>query len=171
MSPSTPSSGWRGYFLPLKAVCIFWPLHRFSSDSTSHTHFVALSLPPASCLIPSLLPLSFHSLHPPFQALTLANWHPSDRSELSLIRTDLFPSIILEPCWVHLIPLSTQLQPQHLRHQTEITPATFWQWAPGGSVGGDGTDWHRPLSLPTVFLPHSKHSTQSLPTTAASTLW
>lgn len=81
VSPSIPASGWRGYFLSLKAVCIFDHRTDFLPISPPLTHIIViLFLPPVTCLTLSLLSPSLHCLYPPFQALKLANWHPSNRS-------------------------------------------------------------------------------------------
>lgn len=120
VSPSIPTSGWRGYFLSLKAVCIFDHKTDFLPISP-HTYLQFL--PPVTCLTLSLLSPSLYCLYPPFQALKLANCQL--QQELAVSNSSAltsFQALFSNPAELTSIHLSTQLQSQH---GMKIRPATF----------------------------------------------
>lgn len=133
MSVSMATSGWRGYFLPLKAVCILATELTFFPSLL--THLLELCDLLCNVVVPviptthSSLPLPLASL---FSTHTCKLTYPTGASCASSA-----PALEIGLSSTGFTSISASPSPS--RNQTCHLPT---QWALGGSVGGGHADLH-----------------------------
>lgn len=145
VSPSIPASAWRGYFLSLKAVCIFDHRTHFLPIS-SHTH-IRNSISSSCNMLDPVTSATQFALPLPSLSGTQTCKLTSIQQELGVANSSAltsFQALFSNPAeftWIHL---STQLQSQcKMKNQTCYLLTVV-------SAGDDNTDLQacKPSSLP-----------------------